>query len=93
MSWREYRALCDVHDQKMFRWAVERAEFRNGHFNPEGCPWIPDDFLGGEPREVRKAAAARDQLALARVNARLAKINPDEIPDDLPEWARPAVVN
>lgn len=77
----------------MYRWAVERAEFRNGHFNVENVPYIPDDFLGGEGREIRKAAAARDQLALARVNSKLAKIDPDTIPDELPEWAMPTVVN
>lgn len=73
----------------MERWAINRADFFNGHFQTDGVPWASDDFLGAGNREKRKVDSAMEKLRVMKANAALAKITRNgPIPDEVPEWAR-----
>jgi hypothetical protein len=53
------------------RWAFERAEFRNVHFRDD-IPWEPQDFLGSDTRQDRKAQALQDRFDVMRLEKELA---------------------
>lgn len=75
-----------MHDARRLEWAFERAEFRNANFGTDGVPWEPDDFLGRGNRGARTAEKAQNDMQVARLNASLADLK-DE---DVPEWAKQA---
>ena len=54
MTPREYFALKHV-------WAGREAQFHNAHFNPDGLPFIADDFMDPSARVLRKAKLMREK--------------------------------
>ncbi len=90
---REYKALCDVYDSDMQRWALSQAMFANAHFKKlEDEAFTADDFLGRGNRHERSVKAQEDKRAVAFANAQLARIQANTpIDEDLiPDWARGA---
>lgn len=89
LSPREHRALIDVYDAKLRRWAMERADFRNAHFVGQGqTPWIADDFLGLSDRGQRGMEQARSMMLAEQANIELMKMKKGEVPEGLPDWAK-----
>lgn len=85
-------ALTDVFmERKMKPWAVERADFANVHFRGgqgNSTAYMAEDFLGTGDRAKRGLDQAKEQMAIAKANAALARIKRDgPAPEGIPIWA------
>jgi hypothetical protein len=69
-------------------WAQHQASWHNAHFaQPEGLPFMPEDFLDSGARESRKRQAAKDKREVARMNKELSLMSADD-DSKVPTWAK-----
>ena len=95
LSPREFKALRDVHDAALTRWAIQQAMYANVHFRERDehgkavdAAFIPEDFLGAGNRAQRTAQTQRDKYQVIMLNARLGKIVKGAPPGpNIPRWA------
>lgn len=83
---REFQARADVRLGYLALW---RSEIGNApHFkHVDNRPWTPEDFLTTAEAEAKKAQQKKDKYDLYMMQARLAKMNKNRPPKDLPAWA------
>lgn len=80
MTRREFDAL-------KLQWARVQAFEHNVHFASD-VRFTPEDFMDPSSRQRRIAEHDMNKLMVERENARLAQMRPNEIPEDLPDWAK-----
>jgi hypothetical protein len=82
---REYSALREIHEQSLYRWALQQSAYYNVHFRGKGEPaWEPDHFLGKKLRSVKPRQSISEKLEVMRANQALLNITEE----DVPAWAK-----
>lgn len=91
MTMREYRAIKAVwkrvDDRPEELAARILAVLHNAHFQTDGVPWMPADFMGEEGRSKRVAEHAINKANGQMADVALSQMKPGEVPDGLPSWA------